>query len=464
MDIVGTEFEDILRGDASADSLEGLAGNDTISGSGGDDTISGGAGNDDITGGHGDDSMSGGLGDDVFYLGVAKGHDTILGGGGTDAVLLREPTILDTADYYEFGVLDGVEILAIPFNSEITVRVDGLFDVSSVETVLHTNLTNRWLFIEASSGDDTIKGFSISNAEESAGPDRLYGGDGNDVIYGYHGSDGLYGENGDDSLFGGRGGDGLHGGEGNDLLRGNRGHDSLRPGAGENTLYGGSGDDAFYAGDGTDEMHGGKGFDTIHFDWAEVAEGVSVDFNNQESNTGIAAGDVYTGIEKMSGTDFDDVLKADEADNTLLGSEGSDELYGRAGRDLLVGRWGQDTLFGGTDADKLKGGNDKDELYGKSGDDTLIGGSGNDLLEGGTGSDTFIHRNNTGRDAITDFELGATSVDRIDLSDFRFASFDALEKTFSTIGSDTLISMDSSDSILLRDVAMEDLTADHFLL
>ena len=68
--IVGTEGDDILRGDATDNEIQGLGGNDQLSGLGGDDTLEGGAGNDTISGGSGDDTVlySGNRGDYAITL------------------------------------------------------------------------------------------------------------------------------------------------------------------------------------------------------------------------------------------------------------------------------------------------------------------------------------------------------------------------------------------------------------
>jgi len=72
--LVGSNFGDILTGDASANALNGLGGNDTLNGGFGDDFLFGGFGNDTLNGGFGNDLLVGGFGRDVMS-----------GGGGFDA-------------------------------------------------------------------------------------------------------------------------------------------------------------------------------------------------------------------------------------------------------------------------------------------------------------------------------------------------------------------------------------------
>ena len=88
---IGTEQNDILRGDNGNNVITGGGGSDVIEGFGGDDLIEGGDGDDQISGGSGDDEIRGGQGNDVL-LGNAgdddvfgeNGDDRIVGGGGID--------------------------------------------------------------------------------------------------------------------------------------------------------------------------------------------------------------------------------------------------------------------------------------------------------------------------------------------------------------------------------------------
>ncbi|TYO90208.1 calcium-binding protein [Oceanicella actignis] len=58
--VFGTERDDILLGDANANTLTGRGGNDRLEGGAGDDALDGGAGSDILIGGDGDDFLSGG--------------------------------------------------------------------------------------------------------------------------------------------------------------------------------------------------------------------------------------------------------------------------------------------------------------------------------------------------------------------------------------------------------------------
>jgi Ca2+-binding RTX toxin-like protein len=62
--IRGSDYSDILYGDAHPNELYGFAGNDVLWGRGGDDFLAGGPGNDELRGGAGEDTCLGGYGQD----------------------------------------------------------------------------------------------------------------------------------------------------------------------------------------------------------------------------------------------------------------------------------------------------------------------------------------------------------------------------------------------------------------
>ncbi len=85
--LVGSAFNDQLRGDLLNNVLDGGAGNDRLYGRLGDDRLNGGAGNDFLAGGNGVDSLNGGEGDDELLGGL--GADILIGGTGNDTFVFR---------------------------------------------------------------------------------------------------------------------------------------------------------------------------------------------------------------------------------------------------------------------------------------------------------------------------------------------------------------------------------------
>ncbi|MEM8550891.1 MAG: SdrD B-like domain-containing protein, partial [Pseudomonadota bacterium] len=85
--------DDIVNGGNQADYVFGDAGNDILNGNGGDDSLSGGKGDDKLYGAHGNDKILAGAGDDLVEAGegcdivnAGKGNDTVQGEGGDDCI------------------------------------------------------------------------------------------------------------------------------------------------------------------------------------------------------------------------------------------------------------------------------------------------------------------------------------------------------------------------------------------
>jgi subtilisin-like proprotein convertase family protein len=121
-------------------------------------------------------------------------------------------------------------------------------------------------------------------------------------------------------------------------------------------------------------------------------------------------------VQKVIGSDGDDLLEGGSGDDLFYGERGSDVikgangndelygglgddelLYGGDGDDKLYGEEGNDELRGGDGNDILFGGNGDDELKGQDGDDILVGGAGMDNLNGNEGLDTVDYSANTQR-------------------------------------------------------------------
>jgi serralysin len=86
-DLIGSAYEDVLRGNDADNNISARAGFDSVRGGDGDDTISGGADNDFVYGDAGDDKVYGDAGDDWVYGG--EGTDTLTGGTGTDTFVFN---------------------------------------------------------------------------------------------------------------------------------------------------------------------------------------------------------------------------------------------------------------------------------------------------------------------------------------------------------------------------------------
>ena len=430
--LIGSEHADVLSGDDDANVIEGRGGDDVIDGRGGDDilrgeagndVIDGGAGSDLLDGGIGHDTLNGGTGDDVINAGA--GDDFIVGGAGADT--LDGGAGIDTASYEASDA-------AVDVNLTTGLGSGGHAEGDTLQGV--ENLLG-------SAFDDRLTGDANANVIE--------GRNGNDIIDGQGGDDLLRGEAGDDTLLGGLGNDRLDGGTGFDTLNGGLGDDVLEGGAGTDVLLGGDGNDtavydrsaaAVYVDldhdfedddhadhddhdddhedgdhDGYERFFGAATFDQVmSLIGAEVeAAMVTIDDDDHDDDGhdehdrddhddgydydhlppigvgmgGDAQGDILFGVENVTGSNFNDILKGDGGANILRGLDGDDEIEGRAGNDILDGGAGDDKLDGGSGNDLMFGGIGNDELDGGSGDDELHGGAGDDVLEGEGGNDTL---------------------------------------------------------------------------
>jgi hypothetical protein len=106
-------------------------------------------------------------------------------------------------------------------------------------------------------------------------------------------------------------------------------------------------------------------------------------------------------------------------------------------------------------------------LNGASGDDVIFATAADDILTGYGGSDQFVFapETNVSRDTITDFKPGE---DHIDLR--QFTEVDSgnigvwLASHTAATGVDTVITLDSHDTITLKNVALASLQVSDFIV
>lgn len=102
----------------------------------------------------------------------------------------------------------------------------------------------------------------------------------------------------------------------------------------------------------------------------------------------------------------------------------------------------------------IRGTSGNDTISGTAWSDTIAGGAGNDTMSGGAGSDTFLFRSNLGQDTVTDFTTGT---DVLEFRDGIFADAAAALAAATSSGSDTLITIDAGNSVLLKNVLLANL-------
>ena len=162
-EVIGSEHNDRLTGNALENSFYGSFGKDTFSGLAGDDGLWGGAGNDMLEGGLDADHIDGG-----------EGNDTATYQNASEGVAIR---------------LDGVNIQTGEAEGDQLVSIERLV---------------------GSEFGDVLGGSTAAN--------RLTGLGGSDMLYGLDGNDDLFGGQGQDLLLGGEGSDDLEGGTGADIF------------------------------------------------------------------------------------------------------------------------------------------------------------------------------------------------------------------------------------------------------
>jgi Ca2+-binding RTX toxin-like protein len=319
----GTDSRDHIYGNGEDDILRGYGGNDRIFGGTGNDRIYGGDDDDHIFGGDDDDNIWGDDGDDTINGG--SGFNRIEGGAGRDNILGG-----DDVDFVEGGTEND------------TINGEGGNDR-----------------ISGGEGNDLIAGGDDDDLIDGNNDnDILLGGDGNDTIDGGDNNDNIWGRGGADSLLGGDGADGIEGNDGNDFIGGGSGNDRLDGGDGDDTLIIDA-DDTVIA--------GGFGNDTA--DLRNFTSGVQwsdIEGNTDVNGAGLGGSDVelsaligaqVSGIEKIAGTNFDDIftLKINS-----LAVDGNLDIDGGGGNDQIIGNDSNNTLRGGANNDNLNGGADLD--------------------------------------------------------------------------------------------------------
>src|SRR5262245_17059216 len=272
---------------------------------------------DNFIGTLGDDNMKGMGGDDILKGG--RGADTLKGGAGAD--FLDGGADIDTASY--------------------------AFSTAGVGV----NLSTGRGFGGEAEGDVLV---NIEN---------VVGSSFNDSLIGDAGRNELYGQDGDDVILANDGDDYVDGGAGNDLLAG---------GAGIDTLLGNAGDDTLKGGGGADTLTGGDGSDTVSY--YAMSAGVLVYLYLGSDSEGAH----LSGIENITGSNYNDYMDGDAGANIINGGDGNDYMDGGAGDDTLYGGNGNDTMYGQLGHDTMYGGNGDDDFSDFYDDAVMIGGAGND--------------------------------------------------------------------------------------
>jgi Ca2+-binding RTX toxin-like protein len=345
--VLGSAFDDTIKGNGGSDGLDGGPGNDKITGGGGADELNGGPGDDtcDVT-----------LGDQTTACGLGTAPETPPDARPAGAYVYMDPRGPDPGLYvlgHQGGGNDDIVVTAVNGVLSVTSRtgtaiarlpgpIDTCAAVSGVIQCPPPSTSLSFVTVWGDQGDDHL---SLGGNYPSTMTTVMDGGPGNDT---------LDGTAGDDILYSGQsGGDVLNGGDGSDAL--------LGLGTGGDRLNGGNGNDQLVTDDVCQghDYNGGPGFDIAGFARYRYAPK-----NGVKAALGGAASD----------PDRKDCTPSHLGGDLeiLEGSEGPDMLSGTNGKDpLILGRGGNDTIHGMGGADDLDGGEGIDSIYGDGGFDTL---------------------------------------------------------------------------------------------
>lgn len=440
---IGGAGDDTITGDGTANMLDGQDGRDLIDGGDGFDTIYGRAGNDTLSGGLDGDTIAGGAGD-----------DSIDAGGGYDTLVLSG----NLSDYT-------VQALGNGLYSVIDTRPggDGVDIFSQVEEITFADVT-RGLWSLTGPIQIVLSG----------GPDTYHGTAARERIYGLAGDDWLTGGQEEDQFIGDAGNDTLDGGGPNDptnqddlnFVWDSADYDdeywrtenagvtaqgvvvNLQTGVATDThgdtdtlieiervfgtplgdqITGSGADETFDPHGGADTIDGGAGWDSLHYHLTDGyygggTNGVTVQFSATVAGDGTAIDplgdtDVFSGIEAVRGTRYDDVFTGGAGTQQFRGFDGNDRYDGGSGYTIVT--YHDDANYGGnadlsfdlsivdaqgfatvTDGfgaqdklrniDEIRGTGSADDMRGDASDNVFLGEAGNDFLAGVDGIDNLF--------------------------------------------------------------------------
>ncbi|WP_335948625.1 DUF4214 domain-containing protein [Salipiger bermudensis] len=338
------------------------------------------------------DNIVGSSADERFILGA--GNDVLNAAGGWDTLRfdrsrLEGGVVVDLLAGTATGVWDGMS-----FNHTIS-GIEEVRGSDNGDDTIRGSAANE--YFEGNDGNDLLDG--------RGGDDELRGYDGNDTLIGGDGRDRLRGGNGNDRLDGSGGsaetqgyGDEFVPGLGSDTVMGHA--DLFASGEGADIAYwdiygvggltfqigqngtgtvasgtsglvndsftyihwftgsqdadvfhGSAGDEGFQGRRGADVIHGNGGYDQIGYDgdhWDGASHGIVADVAAGTVIDGFGFTDRFTGIERIRGSIFDDVMSAEGAGQSILfrGDDGNDWLAGSAHNDVLRGENDDDILLG----------------------------------------------------------------------------------------------------------------------
>jgi Ca2+-binding RTX toxin-like protein len=326
--VIGSGFDDTIRGSAAAETFTAGQGNDLVEGRGGADQIDGGEGTDTVSFASAASGIAAFLGVQNKNTGAAQGSrlfniENLTGTGFDDRLGASR-----LANHLNGG--DGFDWVSYEYSSSYIA-----IDFSGATANKNDAAGDTYLGVEAFVGtryNDQIYGTS--------GVERFAGGNGDDLFVGRGGADVFDGAFGSDTISFASVGTAL-----TLWLHANGAHGGAAAGVVltqvENVIATGLGD-LIGASVAANRFDGRDGIDTVSYQAATTT--ITLDLMGVFANKGWASGDVFVSIERFIGSG-----QADQ----FYGTAGADQFDGGGGDDLFFGRGGADTFNGGEGSDTV---------------------------------------------------------------------------------------------------------------
>lgn len=405
---------------------------ENLTGSNYADRLTGNAQDNVLDGGVGADWMSGGAGNDIYYVdnagdvvveAVDEGIDTVYSSLGAHILgaNVENGRILSTG----VANMTGNGLSNVIYAGSGNNVMDGGAGIDTVSYLYATGAVTASLATTAAqatggSGSDTLR--NVENLTGSDYSDTLAGNADANVIDGGKGADQMSGGAGDDRYIVDDAGDKV-------IEAANAGIDQVDSylaaytlganvedgrimSTGSANMTGNALANLIYAGDGNNVITGGAGAgnDTVSYLYAKSAVTVSL-ATTAAQNTGGSGTDTLSGIQWLTGSNYNDTLTGSDGDNHIDGGAGVDRMIGGAGNDLyyidnpgdiiveLAGE-GTDTVYSKATSYTLPDYVENLRIWtsssanatGNGMNNTIFAGNGNNVIDGGAGNDTVSYQ------------------------------------------------------------------------